>query len=86
MGLHCEIGLRTRTYHVLSGSVLSVWSKVENVLTSLPGGNSSKMQIIRLRTDDKRRIVGKLTKLIQIKIYPHKMEISCNKYLLHILM
>lgn len=58
MGLQCEIGLRTRTYHVLSGSVLSVWSKVENVLTSLPGGNSSKMQIIRLRTDDKRRIVG----------------------------
>lgn len=60
MGLQCEIGLRTRTYHVLSGSVLSVWSKVENVLTSLPGGNSSKMQIIRLRTDDKRRIVGSL--------------------------
>ncbi|XP_048257118.1 protein strawberry notch homolog 1-like [Haliotis rufescens] len=60
LGLQCEIGLRTRTYHVLSGSVLSVWSKVEGVLASMPGGASSKMQIIRLRTDDGKRIVGSL--------------------------
>ncbi|XP_070205689.1 protein strawberry notch homolog 1-like [Littorina saxatilis] len=60
LGLPCEIGLRTRQYHVLSGSVLSVWSRVESVLTSMPSGNSSKMQIIRLRTDDGSRIVGSL--------------------------
>lgn len=59
LGLNCEIGLRTRQYHVLSGSVLSVWSRVESVLTSLPGGTASKMQIIRLRTDDGQRIIGK---------------------------
>ncbi|XP_041348616.1 protein strawberry notch homolog 1-like [Gigantopelta aegis] len=60
LGLSCEIGLRTRTYHVLSGSVLSVWSKVESVLTSMPGASGSKMQIIRLKTDDGHRIVGSL--------------------------
>lgn len=63
-GSQCSIGLRTRTYYVLTGSVLSVWSKVENVLTmSQPGGNHSKMQIVRLRinkdnTRQERRIVG----------------------------
>ncbi|ESO95520.1 hypothetical protein LOTGIDRAFT_117101, partial [Lottia gigantea] len=60
LGLPCEIGLRTRTYHVLSGSVLSVWSKVESVLAAMPGGTSSKMQIIRLRTEDGQKIVGNL--------------------------
>ena len=59
LGLPCEIGLRTRTFHILSGSVLSVWSKVESVLAAMPGGNTSKMQIIRLKTDCGQRIVGK---------------------------
>lgn len=60
MGLQCEIGLRCRTYYVLCGSVLSVWTKVEGVLASVSGTNV-KMQIVRLRTEDGQRIVGKLT-------------------------
>lgn len=60
LGLQCEIGLRTRTFHILSGSVLSVWSKVESVLAGMPGGSTSKMQIIRLKTDCGQRIVGSL--------------------------
>ena len=36
--------------------MLSVWSKVENVLAGLNA--ASRMQIIRLRTDDNQRIVG----------------------------
>ena len=54
----CEAGLRRRTYHILSGSVLSVWTKVESVLSSTPGGIASRMQIIRLRTEDGKKIVG----------------------------
>ena len=50
---------------MLSGSVLSVWNKVERVLVSMPGGNSTKMQVIRLRTDDNQRIVGKLSSELQ---------------------
>ncbi|XP_069475771.1 protein strawberry notch homolog 1 isoform X2 [Ambystoma mexicanum] len=57
LGLVCEIGLRCRTYYVLCGSVLSVWTKVEGVLASVSGANV-KMQIVRLRTDDGQRIVG----------------------------
>ncbi|XP_030075420.1 protein strawberry notch homolog 1 isoform X2 [Microcaecilia unicolor] len=57
LGLVCEIGLRCRTYYVLCGSVLSVWTKVEGVLASVSGTNV-KMQIVRLRTDDGQRIVG----------------------------
>jgi len=57
VGLQCEIGLRCRTYFVLCGSVLSVWTKVENVLSSVSGSNV-KMQIVRLRTEDGQRIVG----------------------------
>ncbi|XP_030625097.1 protein strawberry notch homolog 1 [Chanos chanos] len=57
MGLQCETGCRCRTYYVLCGSVLSVWTKVEGVLASVSGTNV-KMQIVRLRTEDGQRIVG----------------------------
>ncbi|XP_071789882.1 protein strawberry notch homolog 1-like [Asterias amurensis] len=56
-GLPCEIGLRRRTHYVLSGSVLSVWDKIEKILALQPGP-ASKMQIFRLRTDDGSKIVG----------------------------
>lgn len=42
MGVDCQFGLRQRTYNVLSGSVLSVWTKVESVLSANLGG---KMQV-----------------------------------------
>nr|XP_032803328.1 protein strawberry notch homolog 1 [Petromyzon marinus] len=57
LGMVCEVGLRCRTYHVLCGSVLSVWSRVEGVMTSVSGSHL-KMQIVRLRTEDGQRIVG----------------------------
>lgn len=47
--MDCEVGLRRRSYNVLAGSVLSVWSRVENVLAARSGHNS-KMQVVRLRT------------------------------------
>lgn len=59
MGLQCEVGLRCRTYYVLCGSVLSVWNELEEVLTPVSGTNV-KVQIVRLRTEDEQRIVGKL--------------------------
>lgn len=59
LGLDCEVGLRRRSYNVLAGSVLSVWSRVENVLAARSGHNS-KMQVVRLRTDESLKIVGTL--------------------------
>ena len=57
VGLSCEVGRRQRTFHILVGSVLSVWSKLESVLAGQPGANS-KVQIVRCRKSDGSRIVG----------------------------
>ncbi|XP_020285283.1 protein strawberry notch isoform X5 [Pseudomyrmex gracilis] len=59
IGIDCEVGLRRRSYNVLSGSVLSVWSRVENILAARSGHNS-KMQVVRLRTAEELKIVGTL--------------------------
>ncbi|XP_058128466.1 protein strawberry notch [Anopheles coustani] len=59
MGQECEIGLRQRTYSVLSGSVLAVWARVENSLASRIG-SQSRMQVIRLKTKEGAKIVGTL--------------------------
>ncbi|XP_060532767.1 protein strawberry notch isoform X2 [Cylas formicarius] len=58
-GHDCEVGLRRRAYNVMSGSVLSVWSRVEGVLASRNGAQN-KMQVIRLRTQEDLKIVGTL--------------------------
>ncbi|KAJ8932613.1 hypothetical protein NQ314_014543 [Rhamnusium bicolor] len=57
VGHDCEVGLRRRTYNVVSGSVLSVWSRVEGVLASKNGSQNNKMQVIRLRTKDDLKVV-----------------------------
>ncbi|XP_035794307.1 protein strawberry notch-like isoform X2 [Anopheles albimanus] len=59
LGQECEIGLRRRTYSVLSGSVLAVWARVENSLAARIG-NQSRMQVIRLKTKEGVKIVGTL--------------------------
>lgn len=62
VGMECEVGLRRKSYNVLTGSVLSVWTKVESVLTNdgQKKGQHAKMQVVRMRLDEGRRIVGTL--------------------------
>lgn len=67
LGHDCEVGLRRRTYNVVSGSVLSVWSRVEGVLASKNGTHNNKMQVIRLRTDDGLKVVGTTVFLFSFK-------------------
>lgn len=51
--------MRRRTYTVLSGSVLSVWQRIENTLGARnSSSNNNKMQVIRLKTDEGNKIVG----------------------------
>ncbi|XP_072934130.1 protein strawberry notch [Epargyreus clarus] len=52
----CEVGLRVRSYHVLAGSVLAVWARVEAALAAR--GAHHKMQVVRIKTDDGLKIVG----------------------------
>ena len=58
LGMDCEVGLRRRTYNVVAGSVLSVWTRVENVLAA-KHGSGPKLQVVRLKTTDGHKIVGK---------------------------
>lgn len=60
IGNQCDVGLRRRTYNVLSGSVLSVWSIIENILEEEYNAHDVKMQVIRLKTGDGLKVVGKL--------------------------
>lgn len=52
----CDVGLRRRTYCILSGSVLTVWPQVEK---QIPAIQNTKLQIVRLKTDDGKKYIGK---------------------------
>uniref|UniRef100_A0A1A9VB05 Helicase C-terminal domain-containing protein n=1 Tax=Glossina austeni TaxID=7395 RepID=A0A1A9VB05_GLOAU len=53
-----SVGLRQRLYYVLAGSVLSVWTRVEQILAMRNANN--KMQVIRMKTTEGEKIVGTL--------------------------
>uniref|UniRef100_F1KQG5 Protein strawberry notch 1 n=1 Tax=Ascaris suum TaxID=6253 RepID=F1KQG5_ASCSU len=82
-GVYCETGRRARTYFVLSGSVLSVWPIVEEVLS---GGMSSReikkaqrMQIIRVRTQQDLKIVGLLVLPQYVRTLVARLEEYCGR-------
>ncbi|PAV91926.1 hypothetical protein WR25_06227 isoform A [Diploscapter pachys] len=78
-GGFCEVGRRTRIYFVLSGSVLSVWPVVEAVLN----GNdvkASRMQVIRVRTEDDLKIVGLLILPQYVRTLVAELEKSCGHH------
>ena len=58
IGLRCEYGLRKRTYNVLAGSVLNVWTRMEKVLAA-QCGPEVKIQVVRLKTTDGFKAIGK---------------------------
>lgn len=78
LGLDCEIGLRHHSYNVLSGSVLGVWNRVEAVFASRLG-NNSKMQVIRLRTEDNLKIVGTLVPKSCMDSLRHVLQSDAEK-------
>lgn len=53
--MRCDIGIRKRTYCVLSGAVLTVWPEIEK---SIPYILNHKIQIVRLKTDDNLKYIG----------------------------
>ncbi|ULT98449.1 hypothetical protein L3Y34_000075 [Caenorhabditis briggsae] len=77
-GTYCEVGRRTRTYFVLSGSVLSVWPIVEEVLAG-SDRKSSRMQVIRVRTDHDQKIVGLLVLPSHVRNLVTQLETHCGR-------
>lgn len=55
--------MRRRTYHVLTGSLLGVWTHLEGVFTRYPTQNH-KIQIVRVHCDNKK-LVGKHSKVYE---------------------
>jgi hypothetical protein len=49
----CDIGTRRRTYHVLCGSVLTVWALVERAAPHV-----ARLQIMRFKYKDGLRVIG----------------------------
>ena len=47
----CECGLRQRTYHVLCGAVLDVWTEVQQVLSR--DQHFHRLQVVRFKTTDR---------------------------------
>uniref|UniRef100_A0A914W791 Uncharacterized protein n=1 Tax=Plectus sambesii TaxID=2011161 RepID=A0A914W791_9BILA len=83
-GLYCETGRRTRTYFVLSGSVLSVWPVVEDVLegnggATVIGKRISRMQVIRVKTEQDQKIVGLLVLPQYVRELVQKLEEHCGR-------
>ena len=80
------MGLRERTYYVMSGSVMNVWTHVERVLTSGVGNHTPSMQVVRLKPKDGKRIVGVLIPqdgvkavlscLQNLQSNPHKVNVD----------
>ncbi|VDP33106.1 unnamed protein product [Heligmosomoides polygyrus] len=78
MGVYCEVGRRTRTYFVLSGSVLSVWPVVEEVLSDRDR-KASRMQVIRVRTEQDQKIVGVLVLPQFVRKLVARLEEHCSR-------
>ncbi|CAJ0579156.1 unnamed protein product, partial [Mesorhabditis spiculigera] len=58
----CEYGRRLRTYFVLAGMVLSIWPLLEEISPQTTQSNlaSSRIQVVRVCTDEDQKIVGVL--------------------------
>ncbi|KFO28907.1 Protein strawberry notch like protein 2 [Fukomys damarensis] len=55
-GKDCVQGLRLRHHYVLCGALLRVWGRVASVMADI--SSSSYLQIVRLKTKDKKKQVG----------------------------
>ncbi|XP_029469257.1 protein strawberry notch homolog 2 isoform X2 [Rhinatrema bivittatum] len=55
-GKECFQGMRLRHYYMLCGALLRVWSRIAGIISDIT--NSSYLQIVRLKTKEKRKQVG----------------------------
>uniref|UniRef100_A0A672U3W9 Protein strawberry notch homolog 2 n=1 Tax=Strigops habroptila TaxID=2489341 RepID=A0A672U3W9_STRHB len=55
-GKECFQGMRLRHYYMLCGALLRVWSRIASIMADIT--NSSYLQIVRLKTKEKKKQVG----------------------------
>ena len=54
----CLVGKRKLEIFLLTGPVLAVWNPVQEILNQYD--KNSRIQVVRLRTADEKRLVGEL--------------------------
>jgi hypothetical protein len=59
-GKDCSQGLRLRHHYMLCGALLRVWGRIAAVMADV--SSSSYLQIVRLKTKDKKKQVGEWTR------------------------
>nr|CAD2155236.1 unnamed protein product [Meloidogyne enterolobii]CAD2169564.1 unnamed protein product [Meloidogyne enterolobii] len=77
-GIFCEVGRQSRTYFVLSGSLICVWPELELILSD--SGKLKRLrriQIVRVKTDNNQRIVGVLVLPNYVQKLVHLLEERC---------
>lgn len=77
-GQECWLGMRLRQYHMLCGALLRVWKRVADVVSDIT--NSSILQIVRLKTKQNSKQVGKWNVLhtpVEDTHYTHG-HVRCN--------
>lgn len=56
-----QVGLRKREYYLIAGSIFAVWQRIESQINKHSQSISTqKLQVVRLKTAEGRRIVGVL--------------------------
>lgn len=55
-GMRCDVGLRYKTYTVMSGGVLTAWPYLERTVPQ----STQRLQIVRVKLSEHDRVIGKL--------------------------
>ncbi|CAG0894216.1 unnamed protein product [Darwinula stevensoni] len=80
VGWDCDVGLRSRVYHILCGAVLNVWTKVEAVTQAHSASSRVvKMQVVRLRTEDGTKIVGTIIPNTSVEHLKEVLKKHCEE-------
>ncbi|KFD58403.1 hypothetical protein M514_00629 [Trichuris suis] len=76
----CEMGKRVRTIHILSGSVVSAWNLLEDVIATASTRQQNRMQVVRLRTDQNQKLVGLIIPNSCVETLMAYLEKSSNQF------
>uniref|UniRef100_A0A8C5RW06 SBNO alpha/beta domain-containing protein n=1 Tax=Laticauda laticaudata TaxID=8630 RepID=A0A8C5RW06_LATLA len=73
-GKECFQGTRLRHYYMLCGALLRVWTKIASIMANIT--NTSYLQIVRLKTKEKKKQVGEWPTQTNVSGYSRNLCLS----------
>uniref|UniRef100_A0A8C0FSE3 Protein strawberry notch homolog 2 n=1 Tax=Bubo bubo TaxID=30461 RepID=A0A8C0FSE3_BUBBB len=70
-GKECFQGMRLRHYYMLCGALLRVWSRIASIMADIT--STSYLQIVRLKTKEKKKQVGSLPEKGCVPAWKHPL-------------